>query len=210
MFWKRNNNEQQSLNLAKPIPVPDTVNKNLLQNKIVDAELLPFLKAVAKNSEKGGKVKDMLIFDPADAEARGIKTLNYDSVKSNSAMIIAEGWLDEATKKVEFIQKKNLPKMQFLTYEDILKKIQELKEPGSSVFFYVAAGGGTGGPLGRGAALVRINTPDGAKKNKKYSISFVDIVDMQPTNNIGTNIFDSDKPIEIAKWVADTHKSRFC
>jgi|WetSurMetagenome_2_1015567.scaffolds.fasta_scaffold341448_2 hypothetical protein len=209
MFWKRNEKDQKGAKLSGPKDIPEIIKKYLAANPIIDAGIVPFLKIVVKSSEKGEKVNDVLIFDPSDADAREIKVQNFDSLKENPDMIIAEGWFDESAKKAELSPRKSVSKIKFYTQDEILKQIQGLKEPGSSVFFFTNAGAGAGGPLGRGAALVRVNPLAEGKKQKKYSVYGVCVVNMQPTSK-ENKIFESDKPAEIAKWISDSHKPRFC
>jgi hypothetical protein len=208
MFWKRNK-DAQGAKLSGPRDIPESVKKFLVSNKMVDEETVPFLKAVIKNKENSDKAFDIRIFDPSDAEAREIKVQNYDTLNANPALIIAEGSYDDSQKKVELNSLRVIPKMKFFTYDEILKQIEGLKDPGSSVFFYTNAGTGVGGPLGRGAALIKVNYPEEKKKIKKYGILGVCIVDGKPTQR-EDKIFDSDKPEEVAKWVSESHKTRFC
>jgi hypothetical protein len=208
MFWKRNK-DALGAKQSGPRDIPESVKKSLISNKIVDEETLPFLKAVIKNKENTDKAYDIRIFDPSDAEAREVKVQNYDTLNANPALTIAEGWYDDSQKKVELNALRVIPKMKYFTYDEILKQIEGLKDPGSSVFIYTNAGTGVGGPLGRGAALIKVNAPDPKKKPKKYGIFGVCIVDGKPTQR-EDKIFDSDKPAEIAKWVSESHKARFC
>jgi hypothetical protein len=152
---------------------------------------------------------DVFIYDPSDASARGITVHNYDTLKENPDLIIAEGWLDEVAKKTELLLIKAIPKIKFLTYDEILKQIEGLTEPGSSVFFYTNAGNGLGGPLGRGATLIRLNVPVEGKKTKKYGAYNVNVIDMQPGKN-ENKIYDTNRADELAKWTFATHKPRFC
>ncbi|MBN1189078.1 MAG: hypothetical protein JXA46_04935 [Dehalococcoidales bacterium] len=209
MFWKRNDKDQKGAKLSGPRDIPEIVKKHLAANPIIDAGIVPYLKAVVKMSENGAKRTNIIIFDPSDAEAREVKVQNYDILEQNPGMIIAEGWFDETAKKVEMTPRQAISKIKYYTHDEILQQIQGLKEPGSSVFFYTNAGAGAGGPLGRGAALVRVNAPVDGKKVKKYSVFGVNIVDMQPTSK-ENKIFESDKPIEISKWIVNSHKARFC
>ena len=208
MFWKRNK-DGQAAKQSGPRDIPESVKKYLIANKMVDEETVPFLKTVIKNKENSEKAFDIRIFDPADAEARVVKVQNYDTLNSNPALTIAEGWYDDSAKKVELNANRIIPKMKFSSYDEILKQIEGLKDPGSSVFFYTNAGAGVGGPLGRGAALIKVNYPEDKKKTKKYGIFGVCVVDGKPTQR-EVKIFDSDKASEIAKWVSESHKARFC
>lgn len=209
MFGKRDDKEQKGPKLSGPKDVSGVVQKYLTSNGTVDPEIVPFLKQVVKSSEKGGGVYDIYIYDPADAEARGIQVKNYDILKANPNLIIAEGWFDEGAKKAELVLKNPVPKIKFLTYNEILTQIEGLQDSGSRVFFYINAGTGAGGPLGRGAALIKLNAPVEGKKIKKYTAYGVSIIDMQPGQN-EIKIFDSDRADQIAKWVSESHKPRFC
>jgi hypothetical protein len=209
MFWKRGDKGQKNARLAGPVELPDAVKKYLAATPIIDASIVPFLKAVLKASESGDRKNSIIIFDPADAEAREIKVQNFDTFKQNPELVIADGSMDDSTRKVDLTPRNAISRIQFLSYNDILKQIQSLKEPGSSVFFYVNAGTGSGGPLGRGAAVIRVNAPIDGKKVKKYAIFGANVVNMQPTHKENL-IFDTDKPDQVAKWVADSHKPRFC
>jgi hypothetical protein len=210
MFWNRNKEAAQK-KLPAPTTVPELVKKSPQFAKGVDAGTTPFLKAATKGSEKGEKTYDVRIFDPADAEARHIAVKDYNSLTGHEELIIGEGWYSDAAKNVDLNIKRQIPPPKLLTYGEILPQIEGLKEPGSSVFFYMSAGPGAGGPLGRGASVISLNTPLTAegKKQKKYSIYGGNVVDMQPTD-VTLKIFDSDKATDIAKWIAESQKPRFC
>ncbi len=209
MFWKRSDKDQKNVKLSGPRDLPEPVKKYLAADPNIDPGIIPFLKVAMKNGEKGDRVFDVRVFDPADAEAKGVKIQDYSTFNANPDLIIGEGYFDEAAKKADLTLKKSVQKIKFFTYEEILNQIKSLKDPGSYVFFYTNAGAGVGGPLGRGAALIRLNTAVEGKKVKKYSVYGVSIINMQPVQN-ENKIFDSDKPEEIAKWVASAHKPRFC
>lgn len=209
MFWKRNDTGRKGAKLSMPKDIAEIVKKYITSVQMIDSDTLPFLKEVVKSRENDDTISDIYIFDPSDAEARGIKVQNYNTVKENPDLIIAEGWFREAEKKLELTPKNSIPKIKFFTDAEILRQIEGLKEPGSSVFFYVNAGNGTGGPLGRGAAVIRVNAGSEGKKTKKYSIYGASVVDMQPTKS-EIKVFETDKANEIVKWVSGSHKPRFC
>ncbi|MBI2830876.1 MAG: hypothetical protein HYX79_01300 [Chloroflexi bacterium] len=91
-----------------------------------------------------------------------------------------------------------------LTQNEIQQKIETLKEPGSTVFFYLGAGPSGGGPLGRGAAVVELNPGYPAKKQKKYNI-YTAAVEGTETTGKGQKLWDSDKTKDIAKWIKERH-----
>jgi hypothetical protein len=208
MFWKSKENKKDD-KLAAPRGLPEIVRKYLVANPKVDAEIVPFLKAVLKSGASGDKKVGIAIFDPNDAEARGIKVQDYNSLTEHPELILYEGWVDEPTKLVELSPRKDIPKIKLFNYEEILQQIEGLKEPGSSVFFFMAAGNSAGGPLGRGAAVIKLNAPAEGKKVRKYSIYGTSVIDMKPIASESI-IFGSDKAKDIAKWVAEGHKPRFC
>jgi len=207
MFWK--NKEKNDAKLAGPRDLPDLVKKYLESTHTIDRATIPFLKAVLKPVADELKVWEIRIFDPSEAEASDIKIQDFGTLNEKPEMVIAEGKLDENAKKVDLAVKKTYSQFKFLTYDEILKQIEDLKEPGSSVFFYTNAGIGAGGPLGRGAALIRVREPVNGKKIKKYGIYGVSIVNMQPTKNESL-VFETDKVKDIANWVSESHKPRFC
>ncbi len=207
MFWKKD--KDATAKLSGPRDIPEVVKKYIASTNNIESDTLPFLKAVTKKSDKGDRAFDIRVFDPADAEAWGIKITDYNSLTSNPDLIIAEGWYDEATKKTEINILRQIPKPSFLKAEQIEPQIAALKDPGSSVFYYMAAGPGTGGPLGRGASVVTLNPP-GEKKQKKYTIYGTNVIKGQPDEKKLLKIWDSDKPKDIAKWLAEAQKPRFC
>jgi hypothetical protein len=208
MFWKRKD-DKNGPKLAGPRDIPDMVKKELTPS-MIDPDVIPFLKILNRNREEGGRIVEFRIFDPSEAEAKDAKIVNFNSLNENEDLIIGEGSYDEATKKASVNMRRNIPKYNLLTSDEILQKIESLKTDGDSVMFYTAAGTGSGGPLGRGATIVKLNPANGSKKPKKYGISGVKIVNMQPVSQSEVHIFDSDKSKEVAKWVSEAHKPRFC
>jgi hypothetical protein len=206
MFWKKKDKAEKS---SAPRDIPEFVQKYLTSENKISANILPFLKAVMKERSNEDKVTDIRIFDPSDAEARKINVTNYDVLTSNPNMIIGEGWMDQANKKADIALKTKYEMPQLFTQDEILRQIESLQTPGSSVFFFMAAGTGAGGPLGRGAAVVRLNDNKDEKKKHKYLISGVSIFDGKPQGE-ESPIFGSNKSKEIAKWVAEGHRTRFC
>jgi hypothetical protein len=209
MFWKRKDNDIKSAKLPGPRIIPEIVKKQITPG-MIDPSVLPFLMILTKTSEKGEKSNDFRIFDPADAEARTLKVANYDSLNGNDELIIADGHYDEQAKTAVVNMKRIIPVFKFFTMAEIQQQIEQLKTPDEQVFFFTAAGGGVGGPLGRGAAVVMLNPIDGPKKRKKYGVHSAGVINMQPVLTKNSLVFDSDKPKEIAKWISESHKTRFC
>jgi hypothetical protein len=207
MFWKKK--DDQGPKLPGPRDVPEIVKKVPEFIQKIEPGTIPYLKAVIKSKEQPDKAFDIRIFDPSEAEAGTITVKNYDSLNDNANLIIAEGWYSDATKKAELNVKRSIPALKLLTLNEILVQVEGLKEPGSNVFFYTAAGPSAGGPLGRGCAIVKLNANTEDKKQKKYSIYSAAVINMQPTPN-ESRVWDSDKTKDIARWVSEAHKPRFC
>jgi hypothetical protein len=206
MFWNKKNKPDKSL---APRGIPEFVLNYLASENKISASISPFLKAVMKVRVNEGKVEDVRIFDPADAEARKIVVRDYDTLTQNPALIIGEGWIDPATKKVDIAMKIKYEMPKLFTEAEILQQIESLQTPGSSVFFFMAAGAGCGGPLARGGALVRLNDNKDEKKKHKYLAYGVNIIDGKPAGEENF-IFETNKSKEVAKWFAQGQRARFC
>jgi len=210
MFWKNKDNEKKGAKLPAPREIPEILKKQIISRNCIDPDILPFLKAVVKHNSGGDKSFDFRVYDPAEAEAQEINIANYTTLDAQPDMVICDGVYDESTKKVDLNVKRSIPKYQLLTYDQIFQQIESLKQGGDSVFFYMAAGTGAGGPLGRGAAIIRLNPVNSEKRVKKYSIYGAPVIKMQPVSQREAKIFDSDKSKDVAKWIVEGQKPRFC
>ncbi len=90
------------------------------------------------------------------------------------------------------------------TKQEIQAQIEALKEPGSTVSFFLAGSSASGGPFGRGAAVIELNPNYPGKKQKKYNVYIVNADGMQLQSK-GEVFFGSDKPKDLASWVKDRH-----
>lgn len=133
---------------------------------------------------------------------------DYTTLDQHPDLIIYEGTFDETSKFVKLEEKKSVNyNVPIYTEKEIREKIESLKVPGDMIFFYMARGQGHGGPLGMGAAVIELNPNYPGKGEKKYIIYSADVVDMKPLGR-GKMLFDSDKPKDIARWVANGHHKR--
>jgi hypothetical protein len=206
MFWNKKDKPDKSL---APRVIPEFVVKYLASENKISAVVLPFLKAVIKPRDKEGKVEDIRIFDPGDADAQKIVVRDYDTLTQNPTLIIGDGWIDQTTKKAEIDMKIKCEMPKLFTEAEILQQIESLQTPGSSVFYFQAAGTGSGGPLGRGAALVRLNENKDEKQKNKYLIYGASIIDGKPAGEENF-IFGTNKSKDVAKWMIQGHRARFC
>jgi hypothetical protein len=194
--------------LPGPRPVPGLLEKHIADAYKIDVNIVRLFKIVVRKRPNVARVFDCRIFDPEEAEASEIKVKDYTSLDGHASIILYEGWFDEDSKHVELSEKKKVNfDVPLFTEAEILQEIEALSKPGSSVFFYQNAGPAAGGPLGRGAVVVELNPDFGTKKAKKYIIYTANVVDAEPVAK-RNRLYDSDKPKEIAKWVAQSHQKR--
>jgi hypothetical protein len=194
--------------LPGPREIPGLVQNYLIKEQKMEPDLARIFKSVVRAHENAKKAFDIRIFDPEDATANKIEVKNYLSLDSTPNLIIYEGSYDEATKKVELVQKNSLSQeVPLCTLEDIQQKIDGLTEPGATIWFLMARGAGSGGPLGRGAVTIELTPEIPGKKTKKYTIYANDVIDMKPIGK-GNKLFDSDKSKEVAKWIKEGHCKR--
>ncbi len=205
MFWKKKSTDDGVIE-TPPKSAPGVVQQYLIHQKKVDPEFAPLFKSVSKKN--GGSAYSIRIFDESDAAAKKVLVKNFSDLNSHPELVIYEGSYDEVAKKVELEEKNKLNwNTTIYTQAEILKKIEELKQPGSTIFFYQTRGGNCGGPLGKGANVIELNPSYPGKGQKKYNVCVTDVVDMQPVGK-GSKLWDSDKPKDIASWVCQGHSKR--
>ncbi len=211
MLWGKKSEKEgegKKEKLSGPREIPATVQNYMVTEMKMDPDLVKLLKAVIYKKETGEPTVNIRIFDEAEAVAKKVKVLDYTTLDEHSDLIIYEGWLDEKSKQVRLDEKKKVDwDTPIFTQSEIEQKIEALKEPGSSVFFYMARGSGHGGPLGMGAAVVELNPDYPGKKQKKYNIYTADVIGKEPVGK-GQKLFDSDKPKDIARWIKEAHHKR--
>jgi hypothetical protein len=205
MFWGKKTAKEER-KLLGPKEIPEVVQKFLVTEKKMDPDLVKLLRAVERKSTTG--TTSIRIFDESEAMAKKVQVNDYSSLDGHTDMILYEGSFDDGAKQVQLEEKKrvnwNTP---IFTQAEIQQKIEALKEPGSTVFFYACRGGNHGGPLGMGASVVELNPNYPGNKQKKYNMYAVDVIDMEPAPK-GTKAYDSDKPKDIARWVKNIHDKR--
>jgi hypothetical protein len=207
MFWNKKSAKKEEGKLSGPKEIPVLVRNHLVTERRMDPDLGLLLKAVVRKSTTGATF-DIRIFDGSEAIAKKVQVKDYTSLDDCPSLIIYEGWFDEAAKQVKLEEKKKINwNTPIFTQVEIQQKIEALKEPGNTVFFYAARGGKNGGPLGMGASVIELNPNYPGKRQKKYVVYNADVVDMQPVGK-GDRMFDSDKPKDLARWVKEGHHKR--
>ena len=206
MFWGKKSSKEEG-KLSGPKEIREPVRNYLVAERKMDPDLVKLLKAVERKSTTGAGF-NIRVFDDSEAIAKKVQVKDYTSLDECADLIIYEGWFDEGAKQVKLEEKKkvnwNIP---IFTQAEIQQKIEGLSEPGSTVFFYMARGSAHGGPLGMGAAVIELNPNYPGKKQKKYNVYIVDVVDMQPVGK-GEKSFDFEKPKDIARWIKGAHHKR--
>ena len=206
MFWGKKSAKEEA-RLSGPKEIPGPVQTYLIAERKMDPDLVKLLKAVERKSATGATF-DIRVFDDSEAKAKKVQVKDYTSLDECPDLIIYEGWFDEGAKQVKLEEKKKMNwDTPIFTQAEIQQKIEALKEPGSTVFFYMARGNKSGGPLGMGASVVELNPNYPGKKQKKYIVYTADVLDMQPVGK-GDKAFESDKPKDIARWVKNAHHKR--
>jgi hypothetical protein len=206
MFGSKKQGKEEG-KLSGPKLISELVQNYLVAERKMDPDLAKFLMAVEHKSTTGATF-NIRVFDDSEAIAKKVKVKDYTSLDECPDLIIYEGWFDVGAKQVKLEEKKKVNwDIPIFTKAEIQQKIEALKEPGSTVFFYTARGIKSGGPLSKGAAVVELNPNYPGKKQKKYIAYSDDVIDMQP---VGTRekIFDSDKPKSIANWIKASHHKR--
>lgn len=206
MFWGKKSAKEEG-KLLGPKEIPGPVQNYLVAERKMDPDLVRLLKAVERKSATGATF-NIRVFDNSEATAKKVQVKDYTSLDECPDLIIYEGWFDEGAKQVKLEEKKKVNwDTPIFTQAEIQQKIEALSEPGSTVFFYMASGVKSGGPLGMGAAVVELNPNYPGKKQKKYIVYTADVLDMQPVGQ-GDKVFEIDKPKNIARWVKEAHHKR--
>jgi len=194
--------------LPGPRQIPGNVEKYIATTFKIEEGVVRLFKIVFRKQAGKERTMDCRIYDPEEAEAIELDVKNYTSLDGHADLVLYEGWFDEVTKKVELTEKRKVNfDVPLFTEAEILKKIEDLSEPGTSLYFYQNAGSAAGGPLGRGAAIVELNPEYGSKKAKKYIIYTSNVIGLEPVAK-RNKLYDADKPKEIAQWIAMSHKKR--
>jgi hypothetical protein len=210
MFWGKKSvkEEAKGERLPGPQAIPGLVQKHLADERKMDPALMEFLEAVVLKSATQETGANIRLFDPSEALAKKVEVKDYTSLDERPDLVIYEGWFNEGSKQVKLEEKNSVNfDTAIFTEAEIREKIEALTEPGSTVFFYVAAGAGRGGPLGMGAAVIELNPNYPGNKQKKYNAYTTDVVDMQPVGRTKKD-FDFDKSKPAASWVKNLHRKR--
>jgi hypothetical protein len=206
MFWHKKSTKEEEL--SGPREIPEIAQHHLVTQGKMGPDLVKLLKAVLRKNTTEKTGFNIRVFDDSEALARKVQVKDYTSLDECPDLIIYEGWFDEGAKQVKLEEKKRVNwHIPILTQAEIQEKIEALRKPGDTAFFYMGRGSSHGGPLGMGAAVIELNPSYPGKKQKQYIAYRTDVVDMQPVGE-QRKVFDSDKAKYIARWVKDGHHRR--
>ena len=207
MFWNKKSVSEEA-KPSGPQAIPGLVQKHLVAEGKMDADLATLLKAVVLKNAAQETGLNIRVFDDSEALAKKVLVKGYASLDDRPDLVIYDGWFDEGSKQVK-LEEKNRANLDttIFTEAEILQKIEALKEPGSTAFFYMASGTAHGGPLCMGAAIIELNPNYPGKNQKKYSVYTADVVDMQPVDK-GKMVWGKDKAKDVATWVKSAHHKR--
>lgn len=207
MFWKKKSSSENQEKLLGPKEIPQIVKKYLVEERKLSPDLVNLLKSVVRKSSDS-EALNIRVFDESDALARKVQVKDYTTLNEHPELTLYEGQYNESTMLVQLDEKKKVDwDTTIFTEAQIQQKIESLTEAGSSVFFYLARGPAHGGPLGMGAAIVKINLSQQGKKPKKYGTYTADVVDTRPIDEM-QKLFDSNKSKDVARWIKEAHHKR--
>ncbi len=179
------------------------VGRHLIDKLKMDVVWVWNLKAVVRNRAEGKPGFDIRVYDEREMADKKVKVKDYTSLDGRPDLMLYEGWFDRQTKQIAL---KDLATQDYTTLNEaeILQKIEGLEKPGSTVFFYLAQGSASGGPLRRGAGIVELNPDYPGENQKKYNIYLADVKATQPVDK-GQKAFEADEAKDAAEWIKNNH-----
>ena len=100
-FWQRNTDGGQSPRMSKPRELPDGVGRYLVVELKRNPDWVWQLMVVYRDRPDGGGVRDLLIFDPKQANRQGVQVTDYARLSQHPELILFAGWDDKARKAFE-------------------------------------------------------------------------------------------------------------
>jgi len=210
MFWKKQPKDAAPAGTAAleklpgPKNIPNFMGKYLTEKHEVESSRIWRLKALVRPSAKGGKVFDVRIFEDTEAVSNNVKVKNYTSLDQHPELLLFDGWFDEGSKEVALEAKRKVVKVKIYKEKEILSQIEALTKPGSNFLFYLAGSPASGGPLGRGAAIVELNPNYPKHGEKKYVLYITNIEGTEPVGK-RQKFLDSDKAKQLVNWIKERH-----
>ncbi|MEW6332675.1 MAG: hypothetical protein AB1558_00230 [Thermodesulfobacteriota bacterium] len=233
MFWdkwiKKPASGEPSKPKAEQLPGPRSIEELVGRQMVLDLQLDPDwtwqLKSVVRRRTDGPHRFDFRVFSGTQLAARNMKVTDYTTFDNCPELILHQGWFDKISMEVHFEESKPMAMpvaaeaeaaasagaappaaggVRIFTEQEIWQKIIGLSGPGSTVFFYLARGPASGGPLGRGAAIVELNPNYPGKKQKRYIFYTDEVVGGTPAGN-RQKLFDSNSSREMTQYIVERH-----
>jgi hypothetical protein len=190
--------------LPGPKFLPDMLSDHLVRQMAKEANWVRGLSMVMRPRSGGSKGFDVRIFAQYEAASSSTKIKDYTTLDQYPQLILFEGWFDKESKKVELEEKRVTPKVTICTEKEIQQKIEALTEKENKTHFFLASSPASGGPLGRGAALVELKPNYPAKGQKKYILTAVSVNEMESAGK-GMRMLDTNDPKHVARWIKERH-----
>jgi len=112
MKWKFWSKEADAgvTRLPKPRDLPQPVGQHLVTKMKEDPDTVWSYKAVVMPREGAKSVFFLRVFNPAAADARGVRVADYNSLETAPDLILFQGWYDKESGKVELSRPSAAPK----------------------------------------------------------------------------------------------------
>ena len=222
MLWKKEikkeeNTKTESEKLPGPRSIEELVGRQMVIDLKKDPDWVWQLRSVVRRRADGPHRFDFRIFEEDEVKANNVKVRDYTSLDRHQELIAFQGWFDKISMEVHFEDKQRIAKtapamgsqvtgtsVRIFNKHEIWHQIVDLSEPGSTIFFYLAGSPSSGGPLGRGAAVIELNPNYPGKKQKRYNVYCSDVDGQQPVSK-RQKMFDTDSSKDIAEWVKERH-----
>ncbi|MFH1983933.1 MAG: hypothetical protein ABIL58_19000 [Pseudomonadota bacterium] len=103
MKWKFWSKEADSnvTKLPRPRDLPQLVGQYMVTKLKEDPDTIWNYKAVVMPREGSKTIFFVRIFNPAEADSRGVRVTDYNSLETAADLILFQGWYDKDSGKVE-------------------------------------------------------------------------------------------------------------
>jgi hypothetical protein len=99
-FWSKETDAGVA-KLPKPRDLPQLIGQYMVTKLKEEPDTIWNYKAVVLTREGSKTAFYVRVFNPAAADARGIRVTNYTSLDAAADLILFQGWYDKETGKVE-------------------------------------------------------------------------------------------------------------
>jgi hypothetical protein len=217
MFWQKKSNDTPDAKSTEAKPQPkkdpgklaDQVRMHIINEFKGDPSNVWKLHVLSQQHPENQDVFKFRVYSEARAEQKKVKVEDYTSLDGYPGLVDYQGTFNKKTWQMQFDDLSSDTdsgggRAKIYSKQEIQQQLESLTEPRSTTFFYLGGSPATGGPLGRGAAIIELNPNYPGKKQQKFQI-FVADVDGTEINGSRNLMFQSDKASDIASWVKERH-----